>query len=102
VTAAFKAKPLDLTSWKFEPMSDKLASRLTSIVNAELLGMLSIPLAATLMARGVYFQDGLTWPLGATPVALTIAGLGFKYVNEALSWEEDAKEKEEDTQKVAQ
>ena len=36
-----------------EPMSERLAARMTSIINAELLAILSIPLTATLMSRGV-------------------------------------------------
>ena len=41
------------------PMSPKLIKRITSIVNAELLAVASIPLAATLMARGVGYVEGL-------------------------------------------
>mmetsp|Transcript_16561 Transcript_16561/g.43360 ORF Transcript_16561/g.43360 Transcript_16561/m.43360 type:complete len:261 (+) Transcript_16561:146-928(+) len=71
------------------PMSEKLASRMTSIINAELLAIFSIPLFASLMARGVAFQEGMPWQLGAAPVVLALGGLGYKYVNEALTWEED-------------
>jgi uncharacterized membrane protein len=71
------------------PMSEKLAARMTSIINAELLAIGSIPLAATLMARGVGYADGLPWQAGAAPVALTLVGLGFKYIKEALDWQED-------------
>ena len=42
--------------------------RMTSIVNAELLGVLSIPFVATLMARGVFYVDGFPWFVGALPV----------------------------------
>ena len=35
------------------PMSEELAARMTSIINAELLAIASIPLSAALMARGV-------------------------------------------------
>lgn len=71
------------------PMSEKLAARMTSIINAELLAIGSIPLAATLMSRGVGYAEGLPWQAGAAPVALTLVGLGFKYVKEALDWQED-------------
>ena len=43
------------------PMSEKLAARMTSILNAELLAFLSIPLAATLMSRGVGYAEWLPW-----------------------------------------
>ena len=70
-------------------MSEKLANRLISVINAELLALLSIPLAATTMARGVGYMNDLPWPVGAAPVALALGGLGFKYIKEALDWTED-------------
>ena len=72
-----------------EPMSEKLAARMTSIINAELLAFGAIPLCATLMSRGVAYADWLPWQAGAAPVVLALGGLGYKYVNEALTWEED-------------
>ena len=71
------------------PMSEKLAKRMTKIINGELLALLSIPLAASLMARGVGHIDSFPWQLGAGAFALTFAGLGFTYVTEALTWTED-------------
>jgi len=71
------------------PMSEKLASRMTSIINAELLALLSIPLTATLMSRGVGYAEWLPWQAGAAFPALALGGLGFKYVKEALDWTED-------------
>ena len=47
-----------------EPMSEKLAARMTSIINAELLAFGAIPLCATLMARGVGYADWLPWQVG--------------------------------------
>jgi uncharacterized membrane protein len=71
------------------PMSEKLASRMVKIINGELLAVASIPLAASLMSRGVGYADWLPWPVGAAPTALALGGLGFKYVKEALDWKED-------------
>ena len=82
--AAAKAKG------EVEPMSEKLAARITKVVNGELLAIGSIPLAAALMARGVAFAPDMPWQAGAAPVALTSVALGVKYVKEALTWEEDA------------
>ena len=62
---------------------------MTSIINAELLAFGAIPLCATLMSRGVAYADWLPWQAGAAPVVLALGGLGYKYVNEALTWEED-------------
>ena len=70
------------------PMSAKLANRMTSIINAELLAILSIPLAATMMARGVGYADWLPWQAGAALPALALVGLGAKYVKEALDWQD--------------
>ena len=41
------------------------------------------------MSRGILFQQEMDWRLGAVPVALASAGLGFKYVKEAVTWSED-------------
>lgn len=73
---------------QIEPMSEKLAARMTSIINAEILAIGAIPLSATLMARGVGYQDWMPWQAGAAPAILALGGLGFKYVNEALTWAE--------------
>ena len=71
------------------PMSPKLVKRMTSIINAELLAIGSIPLSATLMARGVGYAEWLPWQAGAAPAVLALGGLGYKYVKEALDWTDD-------------
>eukprot|EP00439_Symbiodinium_sp_Y106_P068505 s1076_g11.t1 len=71
------------------PVSEKLANRMTSVINAQLLAIGSIPLAATLMARGAFYADWLPWQAGAFPAALLLVGLGFRYVKEALDWTDD-------------
>ena len=71
------------------PMSAKLAARMSSVINAELLAVASIPLAATLMSRGVGYAEWFPWQVGAAPTALTLVGLGYKYIKEALDWQED-------------
>ena len=68
------------------PMGEKLAARMTTIINAELLAIGSIPLAAALMARGVGYAEWFPWQVGAAATALALGGLGFKYVKEALEW----------------
>lgn len=54
---------------------------------AQLTGFFSIPFVATLMARGVSYDDGFDWHIGAGLVALGSVGAGVKYVKEALSFE---------------
>ena len=83
-----------------EPMSEALAARMTSLINAELLMVGSIPLTATLMARGVGYWDAFPWQAGAGAAVAVLGGLGFKYVNEALRWEEPAAAAAADVPKV--
>jgi len=73
----------------YAPMSPRLVKRMTTLINAELLALASIPLSASLMARGVLYSDSFPWQAGAAPVALALGGLGFKYIKEALDWKED-------------
>ena len=68
------------------PLSPALIKRMTSIVNAELLGVLSIPFVATLMARGVFYVDGFPWFVGALPVVGCAGFFGYRYATEALDW----------------
>ena len=82
-------RDVELGKATYTAMSDKLALRLTKVINGEILAVGSIPLAATLMSRGVGYSDSFPWQLGALPVALSAAGLGYKYVKEALTWEEE-------------
>eukprot|EP00562_Extubocellulus_spinifer_P024045 CAMPEP_0178662882 /NCGR_PEP_ID=MMETSP0698-20121128/28505_1 /TAXON_ID=265572 /ORGANISM="Extubocellulus spinifer, Strain CCMP396" /LENGTH=301 /DNA_ID=CAMNT_0020305855 /DNA_START=25 /DNA_END=931 /DNA_ORIENTATION=+ len=70
------------------PMSEELAGRMTSLVNAELLMIGSIPLTASLMARGVGYMPNFPWQAGAGVTVAALGGLGFKYVKEALDWQE--------------
>lgn len=74
------------------PVSEKLASRLTSLVNAQLLAIGSIPLTATLMARGVGYVQWFPWEAGAASATLALGTFGFKYVKEALDWSEGGDE----------
>ena len=67
-------------------MSPKLVKRMTSLINAQLTGLLSIPLTAALMTRGVGYMQSLPWQFGAAPVALAFVGLSIKYGKEALTW----------------
>eukprot|EP01036_Dinobryon_divergens_P030487 gene30487-39736_t len=82
-------RDVDAGKATYTAMSDKLVLRLTKVINGELLAAGSIPLAATLMSRGVGYSDSFPWQLGAVPVALSAAGLGYKYVKEALTWEDE-------------
>jgi len=79
----------DAGDQRIAPVSEKLAKRMTSIINAELLAIGSIPLTATLMARGVWYAEWFPWQAGAASAGLALGGLGFKYVKEALDWTED-------------
>mmetsp|Transcript_35636 Transcript_35636/g.106346 ORF Transcript_35636/g.106346 Transcript_35636/m.106346 type:complete len:304 (+) Transcript_35636:114-1025(+) len=73
-----------------DPMSEKLAKRMTSILNAELSALVFIPLTATFMSRGVgYLDDFPTEVVGPVFFGVVTAGAVFKYVKDAISWTED-------------
>lgn len=72
-----------------EPMSAALARRLQQVITAELSALLTIPLTATLMARGVGYNNDFPWPVGAALVTLVTAGSAFVYAKQALTWTEE-------------
>jgi len=71
------------------PMSEKLAGRMKTIMNGEILAIASIPLAAATMSRGIFYTEALPWQAGAAPVAAATLFLSVKYLKEALDWKED-------------
>eukprot|EP00537_Pseudo-nitzschia_pungens_P011137 CAMPEP_0172387704 /NCGR_PEP_ID=MMETSP1061-20121228/4971_1 /TAXON_ID=37318 /ORGANISM="Pseudo-nitzschia pungens, Strain cf. pungens" /LENGTH=332 /DNA_ID=CAMNT_0013117419 /DNA_START=34 /DNA_END=1032 /DNA_ORIENTATION=+ len=71
-----------------EPMSQELCDRMKSICNAQLTGMVFIPLAATFMARGIGYNESIPWQAEAGVAALIFVGLGYKYIKEALTFEQ--------------
>ena len=71
-----------------EPMSEALCDRMKSVCNAQLTGIFFIPVAATFMARGIGYSESIPWQAEAGGVALVFGGLAFKYVREALTFEE--------------
>jgi uncharacterized membrane protein len=72
-----------------EPMSEELALRMQKVLNAEPTAIASIPLAATLMARGVaYTNDFPTQIVGPAFVAIVTGGAVYKYVKDAITWKE--------------
>ena len=72
----------------FEPMSEALANRMIQICNAELVAISIIPLTATFMARGVLYSESFPWQVEAALAAAVFAGLSFKYLKEAFTWED--------------
>ena len=73
-----------------DPMSERLANRLTSVLNAEISALALIPLTATLMSRGVgYVDDFPTEIVGPAVFGIVTAGGAYKYVGEAFGWDED-------------
>ena len=70
------------------PMSEALATRVQKVLNAELSAILSVPLMATLMARGVAYNPDFPWSAGAAVTILTLVGSGAYYARQALTWTE--------------
>mmetsp|Transcript_33855 Transcript_33855/g.74494 ORF Transcript_33855/g.74494 Transcript_33855/m.74494 type:complete len:289 (-) Transcript_33855:150-1016(-) len=71
------------------PLSDKLASRLHSIINAEISAILSIPVLATLMSRGVWYSPDLPYQLGLVASLAATGGSFYFYARQALDWKEE-------------
>ncbi|KAL7464548.1 hypothetical protein ACHAXS_004884 [Conticribra weissflogii] len=74
---------------KLQPMGEKLSKRMIQICNAELTAITIIPLTATFMARGVGYSQDIPWQAEAALAALIFVGLSFKYVKEALTFEDN-------------
>ena len=74
---------------KFTPMGEKLSNRMIRICNAELTAIAIIPLTATFMARGVAYSNDIPWQAEAALAAVVFGGLSFKYVKEALTFEDN-------------
>ena len=77
----------------YVPMSDELVDRLTRVMNAEILALATIPLFASLMARGVLYIEGFPWAVGAFLYAVSLGGAGYKYGSEAFAMMEEEKKK---------
>jgi putative membrane protein len=73
----------------FVPMGEKLSTRMKKICNAEIVAVSLIPLTATFMARGVGYSEDIPWQAEAGLDAAIFLGLSFKYVKEALSFEDN-------------
>lgn len=73
----------------FSPMGEKLSKRMIQICNAELVAIATIPLTATFMARGVGYSADIPWQGEAALAALVFGGLSFKYVKEAITFEDN-------------
>eukprot|EP00957_Ditylum_brightwellii_P102205 7791244-Ditylum_brightwellii.AAC.1 len=69
-------------------MGEKLAKRMVQICNAELVALATIPATATFMARGVGYSRDFPWPVEAALAAAVFLGLSFKYVKEAVEFED--------------
>jgi putative membrane protein len=71
------------------PLSDAIVDRITTILNAEILAVASIPFMATLMARGVWYVNDFPWAIGVILYALSLGGAGYKYGKGAFDMMEE-------------
>lgn len=81
------------------PVSDALAARLRAVINAEISAILTIPLLAALMARGVGYQPDLPWQVGMVVSLVATGGSFYFYARQALNWSEE--EETDDDEKSA-
>ena len=70
------------------PLSEELAKRLHQIINAEISAILTIPILATLMSRGVWYWDGFPYQIGLVLSLAATGGSFYYYAKQALNWEE--------------
>jgi hypothetical protein len=77
-------------------MSDKLAKRMTAVINAEISGLVTIPLLATFMSRGVTYANDFPWPAGLVLAVATSGGACYYYGRQAVSWVEGDEENDKD------
>ena len=73
------------------PLPDSVIDRLIRIMNAEILALATIPLFATLMARGVLYVENFPWAIGVALYVLSLGGAGYKYGTEAFAIVEEEK-----------
>lgn len=71
------------------PLSTALTNRLHQIINAEISAILSIPILATLMARGVGYNADFPFQIGLVVSILATGGSFFFYSKQALGWDEE-------------
>lgn len=69
-------------------MSEKLAKRMRAVVNAEISGVVTIPLLATFMARGATYANDFPWPAGLVLAVAASGGACYYYGKQAFSWKE--------------
>jgi uncharacterized membrane protein (DUF441 family) len=70
-------------------MLEALANRLKKVMNAELTALATIPLTATLMARGVGYINEFPTVVGPVLFGVVTARAVYKYVKDAISWNEE-------------
>lgn len=70
------------------PMSEALLDKLRLISTVEILVMVSIPLASTLMSRGVLYESYFEWRLGAAFAMASFLGSTVYFGKEAFAWRE--------------
>jgi len=61
-------------------------------LNAEITAVLSIPLVATFMARGVWYWDDFPWPIGLALAIAATVGSFYLYAKQALTWTDNEEE----------
>ena len=80
------------------PISDVLVGQLHRIITAEIAVLLTIPLLASLMSRGVGYSSDFPWQAGAFASLAATGGSFFYYGRQALTWDDTIKEtKDADT-----
>jgi len=86
---------------KVPKMSRELIGKMSSTYNRMFIPFVfTLPVAA-LIANGIPYIETFPWQAGAAPVVLTVGGLGFKNVKDALDWNDEAIKQKEDEEFAA-
>mmetsp|Transcript_10899 Transcript_10899/g.20299 ORF Transcript_10899/g.20299 Transcript_10899/m.20299 type:complete len:102 (-) Transcript_10899:51-356(-) len=82
-------------------MSENLIFQMKENLNGMFMALLFAPIFAALMAHGFVYVPELPWQAGAAPVALTLGGLGYKSVQDALNWKDEIHREKEEEERAA-
>lgn len=89
ITLVQRGIPLFQGDETVAPMSEALAKRMKQVITAEISALWTIPITASLMARGVSYNPEFPWTIGAAIATIVTLGTTVLYSTQALNWKEE-------------